>query len=76
MAQEDIELLFKDLGARLSCGIIVKLGASQLDAYVTALNISTRKIYYEICNTEHCPLFDTDIKNIKLYLRPMSSMTE
>jgi len=71
MSQEDKELLLKDLSARLSyhvkCKIWLKDGTTEeglLDLKHNYADVLLNAFYYN------------NIKDIKPYLRPMSSMTE
>ena len=69
MTQEDKELLFKDLSARLPYGVICECSHSKT-IKATAVDTEDLSVYYFDCDEwesiEHC----------KPYLRPMSSMTE
>ena len=69
MTQEDKQLLFQDLCAKLPYGVICKcLHSNTVKA--TAIDTEDLSVYYFDCDEwesiEHC----------KPYLRPMSSMTE
>ena len=69
MTQEDKELLLKDLCARLLYGVKVELHGE----------VCTVLGYFDdfVMLTSNTPLGQqTNITNIKLYLRPMSSMTD
>ena len=69
MTQEDKELLLKDLCARLPYGTKAELHGE----------VCTVLGYFDdfVMLTSNTPLGQqTNIANIKLYLRPMSSMTE
>ena len=69
MTQEDKELLFKDLSARLSYGVIVEIisyGQETLMPWFGKLS----------CKDLDCFIHDVAYKSIKPYLRPLSSMTE
>ena len=69
MKQEDKELLFKDLCARLPYGVIVR---------GVFINYSTDKdkILYEECDRQLNYQDLSRYESLKPYLRPMSSMTE
>ena len=69
MKQEDKELLFKDLSARLPY-VVICTDSRHGDGRITEIDIVDETVY--------CDDFDeyVKIKNIKPYLRPMSSMTE
>lgn len=74
MTQEDKELLFKDLSARLSYGVICQVddGAAGLnDGKLVEINISKELVRFD---ADYC--WDAYIDDIKPYLRPMSSMTK
>ena len=83
MTQEDKILLFKDLGARLLYGVKCRVryivnnettyGEDvwfEEDDKITRVNFDHTEVYTEWTQEYH------DIGNIKLYLRPMASMTE
>jgi len=71
MTQEDKELLFKDLCARLPYGVKIQVyyediaGSGYFDETVWLID-----------NDEPFHVNDRWIENVKPYLRPMSSMTE
>ena len=77
MIQEEKELLLKDLCARLPYGAIVSVtdGTIKYNAYIESVSYK---------NIQVSPVSDSNftaytfykISEIKLYLRPMSSMTE
>ena len=74
MTQEDKELLFKDLCARLLYGVICKVEFKDSEGWKTQ-NMSLEGVFINEC------YFTTDTgsiysKEFKPYLRPMSSMTE
>lgn len=71
MTQEEKQLLLKELCARLPYGIICdRLGQSK-----KLLSVSPYKVYcLEFDNGEYMP-GEYKVEDIKLYLRPMSSMT-
>lgn len=75
MTQEEKELLLKDLYARLSYGVIVRVEhdwfENEVPPYDCKLSIKSHKILDDFCKS---PLFSELI--IKPYLRPMSNMTE
>ena len=69
MKKEYKELLFKDLSARLSYGVIVEIisyGQETLMPWFGKLS----------CKDLDCFIHDVAYKSIKPYLRPLSSMTE
>ena len=69
MIQEEKELLLKDLCARLPYGVICT-DSRHGNSRITEVDIVDETVY--------CYDFDeySEIKHIKLHLRPMSSMTE
>ena len=79
MAQEEKELLFKDLSARLPYGVICQIydhqqdyGEDIFDARLIHIDAWTSHCYFWGCS-------ETDpykIEQVKPYLRPMSSMTK
>ena len=74
MTQEDKELLFKDLSARLSYGVICQVddGAAGLnDGKLVEIDISKELVRFDVDY-----YWDAYIDDVKPYLRPMSSMTE
>lgn len=71
MKQEDKELLFKDLCARLPYG--VKINESIQGDY-TVIGLTTERVF-TTCETEGCHN-DFPIECVKPYLFPLSSMTE
>ena len=74
MTQEDIDLLFKDLCARLSCGVMCQVddGAAGLnDGKLVEINISEELVRFDADYW-----WDAYIDDVKPYLRPMSSMTD
>jgi len=74
MAQEDIQLLLKDLCARLTYGIICQVddGAAGLnDGKLVEIDIPK-----EFARFDADYYWDAYIDDVKPYLRPMSSMTE
>ena len=75
MAQEEKELLLKDLSSRLPYGIMCHANEINLDGELLFIN----KVYniVAIYNDKSTGKFDTcPIADIKPYLRPMSSMTD
>lgn len=83
MTQEEKRLLLKDLCARLPYGIMCdfayNLGNPQKLLYVTPYDekeqIHLDAKEYKFGNGSYGPS-DFDVEYVKLYLRPMSSMTE
>lgn len=73
MTQEDKELLLKDICARLSYKMFVKTAKGV--GYVYAINTS-QLIELSVANDSEYWSEVFNIDEIKLYLRPMSSMTE
>ena len=80
MTQEEKDLLFKDLCARLNCGVKVHYkyydfvgGTEQLvsedDAIIMGINTT-------LGNPIQVDGYYVEVEHIKPYLRPMSSMTE
>ena len=65
MTQEDKQLLFKDICARLPYGVCVHIRYKEGEP-----------CYGELTPKDIQWFIDSKIKEIKLYLRPMSSMTE
>ena len=71
MNQEDKQLLFQDLCARLPYGVI----CNRLGQAKKLLSVSPYKVYcLELDNGEYMP-GEYKVEDIKPYLRPMSSMT-
>ena len=73
MTQEDKELLLKDICARLPYKMFVKTAKGV--GYVYAINTS-QLIELSVANDSEYWSEVFNIDEIKLYLRPMSSMTE
>ena len=71
MTQEDKEILFKDLCARLPYGI--KINESTQGDF-TVIGLTTERVF-TTCETEGCHN-DFPIECVKPYLLPLSSMTE
>lgn len=75
MTQEDKELILKDLCARLPYGVKATTTSNGWrDVYIVS-GCNDNRIYL------NCPVYDEGddewlIESVKLYLRPMSSMTE
>ena len=79
MAQEDIELLFKDLCARLPYKIMVKVNDTQ--GIMDEIDIPNERIFVSNLNPflyggAKDSWFTLNGDKIYPYLRPMSSMTE
>ena len=73
MAQEERELLHKDLCARLPYGVMVKAQYKDGEGW----KIDDRKLLGLYTNGQvYLDCVYANIENIKPYLRPMSSMTE
>ncbi len=77
MTQEDKDLLFKDLCARLPYGVKCVSGVDDATLIIEGINpncngASEVQVTYERSGIN----FDTKISSIKPYLFPMSSMTE
>lgn len=75
MTQEEKQLLFKDLCARLSCGVkILDIPANVVgDLFLVS---TTDTVEYEPADETNDDTGYQTLYNIKPYLRPMSSMTE
>ncbi len=74
MTREEIQLLLKDLSARLMYGVMCQVddGAAGLnDGKLVEIDISKELVRFEVDY-----YWDAYIDDIKPYLRPMSSMTE
>lgn len=74
MTQKDIQLLLKDLSARLPYGVMCQVddGAASLnDGKLIEINISR-----ELARFDANYYWDAYIDDVKPYLHPMSSMTE
>lgn len=71
MTQEEKELLLKDLCARLPYG--VKINES-IQGDFTVIGLTTERVF-TTCETEGCHN-DFPIECVKLYLFPISNMTE
>ena len=74
MTQEEIQLLLKDLSARLSYGVMCQVddGAAGLnDGKLIEIDISKELVRFEVDY-----YWDAYIDDVKPYLRPMSSMTD
>ena len=74
MTQEEIQLLLKDLSARLSYGVMCQVndGAAGLnDGKLIEIDISKELVRFDVDY-----YWDAYIDDVKPYLRPMSSMTE
>lgn len=67
MTQENKELLFLDLSARLTYG--VKIQVNDKIESIQGINVLDNVVEYDCC-------LSSDIEEIKPYLFPMSSMTE
>ena len=84
MTQEDKELLLRDLSARLRYGVKVqKLNEPESAFEVYAIDIETTQISFIKYKGKSLEIYDIGILispnnflRFKLYLRPMSSMTE
>ena len=75
MTQEDKNLLLKDLAARLPYGVIIHLVELNEDEELYCLNIPQEGLYTRSLEHNNVTTL-APIEDIKLYLRPMSSMTE
>ena len=74
MTQEEKQLLLQDLCARLPYGIFVHTWYNKpLDIGCTGVDIYTNTIRLDLPDDYYARVY---IDNVKLYLRPMSSMTE
>ena len=74
MSQEEIQLLLKDLSARLMYGVMCQIddGAAGLnDGKLVEIDISKELVRFDADY-----YWDAYIDDVKPYLRPMSSMTE
>ena len=74
MTQEDKNLLLKELCARLPYGVSVKWKTARNPATVKSVDGEKLIVYREYSDFIHT--WDCHIEDIKVYLRPMSSMTE
>ena len=75
MTQEDKELLLKDLCARLPYGVMCHADEINLDGELLFINKSYNIV--ALYNDKAVGKFSTrPITDVKLYLRPMSSMTD
>ena len=73
MTQEDKDLLLKDLGARLSYKVVAQVTYKDGEGWKT----EDRKVLGAYTDGQvYVDCVYTNIKNVKPYLRPMSSMTE
>lgn len=71
MTQEEKQLLFKDLCGRLPYGVMIHLHTSSDKGSTILLNSDIYGFIEDVLNNS-----PYEIKEIKPYLRPMSSMTE
>ena len=71
MTQEDKEILFKDLCARLPYGVKIN---ETIQGDFTVIGLTTERVF-TTCETEGCHN-DFPIECVKPYLFPLSSMTE
>ena len=71
MTQEDKEILFKDLCARLPYGVKIN---ETIQGDFTVIGLTTERVF-TTCETEGCHN-DFPIECVKPYLLPLSSMTE
>lgn len=81
MTQEEKDLLFKDLSARLLYGVMVNVQGGEFDSYkYPYLLTAVSKFGFDcLCKVYHpiyTPFGTPKIEEVKPYLRPMSSMTE
>jgi hypothetical protein len=82
MAQEDKQLLLKDLCARLPYGVMVNVQGGEFDSYkypyqLTAVSKFGFDSFCKVYHPIYTPFGDVpNVEDIKPYLRPMSSMTE
>lgn len=73
MKQEDKELFLKDLCARLPYGVKIHIkGEYNKSHQINSINVEDEYVSF----FENWHLYDENLNNCKLYLRPMSSMTE
>lgn len=70
--EEEEELLIKDLGGRLSCGVIIQVYFED----ISADGYFDEELWSLELDGESARVNDRWIENIKPYLRPMSSMTQ
>lgn len=75
MTQEEKQLLLKDLTARLPYGVKATTTSNGWSGVYTVSGYKDDRIYLD------CPVYDEGddewlIESVKIYLRPMSSMTE
>ena len=71
MTQEEKQLLLKDLGGRLSCGVIIQVYFED----ISADGYFDEELWSLELDGESVHVNDRWIENVKPYLRPMSSMT-
>lgn len=73
MKQEDKELFLKDLCARLPYGVKIHIkGEYNKSHQINSINVEDEYVSF----FENWHLYDENLNNCKLYLRPMSSMTK
>lgn len=72
MTQEEKQLLLKDLGGRLSCGVIIQVYFED----ISADGYFDEELWSLELDGESVHVNDRWIENVKPYLRSMSSMTE
>ena len=75
MTKEDKELLLKDIAARLPYGVIIHLVELNEDKELYCLNIPQESLYTRSLEHNNVTTL-APIEDIKLYLRPMLSMTK
>lgn len=75
MTQEEKQLLFKDLCARLSCGVKILDIPANVVGYLFLVS-TTDTVEYEPVDEANNDTGYQTLYNIKPYLRPMPSMTE
>lgn len=81
MTQEEKDLLFKDLSARLLYGVMVSVQGGEFDSYKYPYQLTAvSKFGFDcLCKVYHpiyTPFGTPKIEDVKPYLRSMSSMTE
>ena len=81
MTQEEIQLLTKDLCARLPYGVMVSVQGGEFDSnkypyQLTAVSKFGLDSFCKVYNPVYTPFGAPNIEDVKPYLRSMSSMTE
>jgi len=81
MTQEEKQLVFNDLCARLSHGVMVSVQGGEFDSYrypyqLTAVSKFGFNRLCKVYNPIYTPFGVPKVEDVKPYLRPMSSMTD